>query len=42
VRPGADVQFAYTATITDAAAYREEVVAMVKVAQHDMLKLARP
>jgi hypothetical protein len=41
VRPGADVQFAYTATISDAAAYHEEVVGMVKVAQRDMLALVK-
>jgi hypothetical protein len=41
VRPGADAQFVYTASISDAAAYREEVVGMVKVAQRDMLGLVK-
>ena len=41
VGPGADAQFLYTATISDAAAYREEVVGMVKVAQRDMMGLVK-
>jgi len=31
----------YTASISDAAAYREEVVGMAKVAQRDMLGLVK-
>lgn len=41
VSPGADAQFVYTASISDAAAYREEVVGMAKVAQRDMLGLVK-
>jgi hypothetical protein len=39
---GADVQFSYTATVSDPAAYRADVVGMVKVAQRDMLTLVKP
>ena len=39
---GADAQFTFTATITDPAAYRAEVVGMVKAAQRDMLSLLKP
>ena len=39
VRPGADAQFVYTATISDPAAYRDDVVGMVNVAQRDMVSL---
>lgn len=42
VRPGADVQFAYTASISEPAAYSAELLGMVKVAQHDMLVLVKP
>jgi len=38
---GADVQFAFTASIGDPAAYRAEVVGMLKVAQRDMLALVK-
>jgi hypothetical protein len=41
VGTGADVQFAFTASIGDPAAYRAEVVGMVKVAQRDMLSLVK-
>jgi hypothetical protein len=41
VRPGADAQFAFTATISDPAAYREDVVGMMKVADRDMVALVR-
>jgi hypothetical protein len=41
IRPGADAQFVYTATISDAAAYRDDVVGMVNVAQRDMLNLVK-
>ena len=39
---GADVQFNYIASISDPAAYHADVVAMVKVAQRDMLNLVKP
>lgn len=38
---GADVQFIYTASISDPAAYKAEVVSMVKAAQRDMLTLVK-
>lgn len=38
---GADVQFEFTASISDPAAYRAEVVGMVKQAQRDMLNLVK-
>ncbi|MEI6736953.1 MAG: hypothetical protein WCL29_00575 [Pseudomonadota bacterium] len=38
---GADVQFTYIATVSDASAYRAEVVGMVKVAQRDMLTMVK-
>ncbi len=41
VLSGADAQFVYTASISDPAAYHEEVVGMVKVAQRDMLALVK-
>ena len=41
VRPGADAQFEFTAAISDPAAYREEVVSMVKLAQREMLTLVK-
>ena len=39
---GADKQFTFIVSITDPAAYKAEVVSMVKMAQRDMLNLARP
>jgi hypothetical protein len=39
---GADSQFEFTLTISDPAAYREEVVGMVNQAQRDMLVLVKP
>ena len=39
---GADVQFTYIATVSDAAAYRAEVLAMAKLAQQGMLALVKP
>ncbi len=41
VRPGADAQFEFTAAISDANAYREEVLSMVKLAQREMLTLVK-
>ena len=41
VRAGADVQFSFTATISDPAAYRAEVVGMATTAQRDMLTLVK-
>lgn len=41
VRPGADAQFEFTAAISDPAAYREEVLSMVKIAQREMLTLVK-
>ena len=41
IAPGADVKFTFTATLTDPKAYREEVVAMVKAAQKDLLALVK-
>lgn len=38
---GADVQFAFTASIGDPAAYRAEVIGMLTVAQRDMLALVK-
>ncbi len=38
---GADTQFEFTASISDPAAYRAEVVGMVKQAQRDMLVLVK-
>jgi hypothetical protein len=38
---GADAQFIFTATISDQAAYKTEVVSMVKAAQRDMLALVK-
>ena len=38
---GADAQFIFTATISDPAAYRTEVVSMVKLAQRDMLAMVK-
>jgi hypothetical protein len=38
---GADTQFEFTASIADPAAYRAEVVGMVKQAQRDMLVLVK-
>jgi hypothetical protein len=39
---GADVQFTFIASVSDAAAYQEEVLAMVKLAQEGMLALVKP
>jgi len=39
---GADVQFTFIATVSDAAAYRAEVVGMAKLAQQSMLALVKP
>jgi hypothetical protein len=39
---GADVQFIYIASISDAAAYKAEVLGMAKMAQRDMLALVKP
>jgi hypothetical protein len=39
--PGADMKFTFTATLIDAKAYHDEVVAMVKAAQHDLLALVK-
>lgn len=39
--PGADMKFTFTATLTDPKAYHDEVVAMVKAAQKDMLALVK-
>jgi hypothetical protein len=38
---GADMQFSFTATVSDPVAYRAEVVGMAKVAQRDMLSLVK-
>jgi hypothetical protein len=38
---GADAQFTYLATVSDPAAYREEVVGMIGAAQRDMLALVK-
>lgn len=38
---GADVQFIYVASVSDAAAYKAEVVGMAKLAQRDMLALVK-
>jgi hypothetical protein len=38
---GADTQFEFTASISDPATYRAEVVGMVKQAQRDMLVLVK-
>jgi len=38
---GADVQFIDVASISDAAAYKAEVVGMAKMAQRDMLALVK-
>lgn len=39
---GADVQFIYVASVSDAPAYKAEVVGMTKLAQRDMLALIKP
>ncbi len=39
--PGADMKFTFTATLTDPKAYHDEVVAMVKAAQADLLALVK-
>ena len=38
---GADAQFTFTATISDPAAYRTEVLSMVTAAQRSMLTLVK-
>jgi hypothetical protein len=37
----ADMQFSFTATVSDPVAYRAGVVGMAKVAQRDMLSLVK-
>ncbi|AOS45588.1 hypothetical protein Verru16b_02671 [Lacunisphaera limnophila] len=39
--PGADMKFTFTATLTDPKAYHDEVVAMAKAAQEDLLALVQ-
>jgi hypothetical protein len=39
---GADVQFTFIATVSDAPAYRAEVVGLAKLAQQGMLALVKP
>ncbi|MEO6996007.1 MAG: hypothetical protein ABI273_20565 [Lacunisphaera sp.] len=39
--PGADMKFTFTATLTDPKAYHDEIVAMVKAAQKDLLALVK-
>ena len=39
---GADVQFIYIASVSDAPAYKAEVLGMAKMAQRDMLALVKP
>lgn len=41
IAPGADIKFTFTATLTDPKAYHDEVVAMVKAAQKDLLALVK-
>ncbi|MBK9991519.1 MAG: hypothetical protein IPP19_12475 [Verrucomicrobia bacterium] len=41
IAPGADMKFTFTATLTDPKAYHDEVVAMVKAAQKDLLALVK-
>jgi hypothetical protein len=41
VAPGADMKFTFTATLIDSQAYHDEVVAMVKSAQNDLLALVK-
>jgi len=41
VAHGADMKFTFTATLTEPKAYHDEVVAMVKAAQHDLLALVK-